>query len=125
ALGDGDVLVAVEMSTICPADLLAVQGASPAPVPLVLGHESVGRVIATGDAGAVAVDGIPVKVGDRVVWAGAIPCGTCERCAAGLGPACRSAREYGRERIGGHGDLTGAFASHVQLWAGTAIVRVP
>src|SRR5206468_4245671 len=48
SLADGDVLVAVEMSTICGSDVHTVQGRRTAPVPLVLGHESVGRVIATG-----------------------------------------------------------------------------
>ncbi|MBO9625965.1 MAG: alcohol dehydrogenase catalytic domain-containing protein [Microbacterium sp.] len=125
ALGDGDVLVAVEMSTICGSDVHTVQGRRAAPTPLVLGHESVGRVIATGDDGAVAVDGTPLRIGDRVVWSVTISCGACDRCLAGLSQKCRTLGKYGHDRVGGHGDLTGAFGSHVQLRAGTAIVRVP
>lgn len=125
ALGDDDVLVAVELSTICGSDVHTVQGRRAAPVPLVLGHESVGRVIATGDAGASAVDGTPLRIGDRVVWSVTVSCGTCDRCVAGLSQKCRTLGKYGHDRIGAHGDLTGAFASHVQLRGGTAIVRVP
>lgn len=125
ALGDGDVLVAVEMSTICGSDVHTVQGHRSAPVPLVLGHESVGRVIAIGDAGARDVAGDPLRIGDRVVWSVTISCGSCDRCAAGLTQKCRTLGKYGHDRIGGHGDLTGGFGSHVQLRRGTAIVRAP
>lgn len=125
ALGDGDVLVAVEMSTICGSDVHTVQGRRSAPVPLVLGHESVGRVIAMGDHGATAVDGSPVRIGDRVVWSVTISCGTCDRCERGLTQKCRTLGKYGHDRVGANGDLTGAFGSHVQVRAGTAIVRVP
>jgi putative phosphonate catabolism associated alcohol dehydrogenase len=125
ALGENDVLVAVEMSTICGSDVHTVQGRRSAPVPLVLGHESVGRVIALGDAGAVAVDGTPVRIGDRIVWSVTISCGTCDRCVQGMPQKCRTLGKYGHDRIGVHGDLSGAFGTHVQVRAGTAIVRVP
>lgn len=125
ALGDRDVLVAVEMSTICDADVDTVRGRRASPVPLVLGHESVGRVIAIGDAGALDVSGTALRIGDRVVWSVTISCGSCDRCAAGLPQKCRTLGRYGHDRIGGHGDLTGAFGSHVQLRSGTSIVRVP
>jgi D-arabinose 1-dehydrogenase-like Zn-dependent alcohol dehydrogenase len=125
ALADGDVLVAVEMSTICGSDVHTVQGRRSAPTPLVLGHESVGRVIATGDAGAHTVDGTPLRIGDRVVWSVTVSCASCDRCLQGMPQKCRDLGKYGHDRVGAHGDLTGAFASHVQLREGTAIVRVP
>lgn len=125
ALADGDVLVAVEMSTICGSDVHTVQGRRSAPTPLVLGHESVGRVIATGDTGANAVDGTPLRIGDRVIWSVTISCLSCDRCLQGLPQKCRTLGKYGHERVGAHGDLTGAFGTHVQLREGTAVVRVP
>lgn len=125
ALGDHDVLVSVEMSTICGSDVHTVQGRRSSPVPLVLGHESVGRVIAMGDGGATTVDGTPVRIGDRVVWSVTISCGTCDRCARGVTQKCRTLGKYGHDRIGVHGDLTGAFGSHVQVRSGTTIVRAP
>lgn len=125
ALEANDVLVAVELSTICGSDVHTVQGRRPAPVPSVLGHESVGRVIALGAEGADAVDGTPLRVGDRVVWSVTVSCGACDRCRSGLTQKCRDLGKYGHERIAAHRELTGGFASHVQLRAGTAIVRVP
>ncbi|WP_372967524.1 alcohol dehydrogenase catalytic domain-containing protein [Microbacterium sp.] len=125
ALAEHDVLVAVEMSTICGSDVHTVQGRRSAPVPLVLGHESVGRIIALGDAGASAVDGGVLRIGDRVVWSVTVSCGACDRCVRGMTQKCRTLGKYGHDRVGVHGDLTGAFGSHVQVRAGTAIVRVP
>ena len=125
ALAPDDVLVAIEMSTICGSDVHTVQGRRASAAPLVLGHESVGRIMAIGAAGAGAADGTPLHIGDRVVWSVTVSCGTCDRCSAGLTQKCRSLGKYGHERIAPHRELTGGYASHAQLRRGTAIVRVP
>ncbi|MEV7632219.1 alcohol dehydrogenase catalytic domain-containing protein [Microbacterium sp. NPDC089318] len=125
ALAADDVLVAIELSTICESDVHTVRGGRSAPAPLVLGHESVGRVIALGEAGADAEDGTSLRIGDRVVWSVTVPCGECDRCSAGVTQKCRRLGEYGHERIAPHRELTGGFASHLQLRRGTTIVRVP
>ncbi|MFP1603286.1 alcohol dehydrogenase catalytic domain-containing protein [Microbacterium sp. 2216-1] len=124
-LAPEDVLVAIELSTVCGSDVHTVQGRRPAPTPLVLGHESVGRVIAIGAAGAQAVGGTPLRVGDRVVWSVTVSCGACDRCEAGMTQKCRDLGKYGHERIAPRRELTGGFASHAQLRRGTALVRVP
>src|SRR3954447_1532644 len=51
-LSPGDVLVAIELATVCDSDVRTVSGHRPAPTPLVLGHEQVGRVVALGRGGA-------------------------------------------------------------------------
>ena len=124
-LAAGDALVAVELSTICGSDVHTARGDRPSPVPLVLGHESVGRVIALGDGGAHTVDGGELRVGDRVVWSVTVSCGTCDRCMSGTVQKCRSLATYGQMRLEPRWELTGGFASHVHLRRGTAIVRVP
>lgn len=125
ALGDKDVLVAVELSTVCRADAEAARGERCTPTPVVLGHESVGRIIALGDAGASAFDGSPLRIGDRVVWSATVSCRQCDRCLCGRPQSCRSATRYGEERVAADRELAGTFASHVQLRPGTAVVRVP
>lgn len=125
ALGHADALVAIELSTVCGSDVHTVAGHRTAHTPLVLGHESVGRIIALGEDGVKAVDGAELRIGDRVVWSVTVSCGTCDRCAAGLTQKCRTLAKYGHERIEPRWELTGAFASHAHLRAGTAIVRVP
>jgi putative phosphonate catabolism associated alcohol dehydrogenase len=125
ALGRGDVLVAIELSTVCGSDVHTIQGHRSAPTPLVLGHESVGRVIAVGEAGPMAADDSALRIGDRVVWSVTVSCGTCDRCAGGFTQKCRTLAKYGHERIEPRWELTGGFASHAHLRAGTTIVRVP
>ncbi|WP_424937668.1 MULTISPECIES: alcohol dehydrogenase catalytic domain-containing protein [Bacteria] len=125
ALAPDDLLVAVELTTICGDDVRVVQGHRSAPAPLVLGHESVGRVIAVGEAGVPAIDGSALQVGDRIVWAAAVPCGACDRCASGRAQTCRRPAGYGRARVEPRWELTGGFAGHVHLRGRTAVVRVP
>ncbi|MDQ0893756.1 alcohol dehydrogenase catalytic domain-containing protein [Agromyces ramosus] len=122
-LATGESLVEVELATICGSDVLTVRGQRAAPTPLVLGHEAVGRVVAVGEAAARA-DGTPLELGDRVVWSVGASCGTCDRCRRGLSQACRAIARYGHERVHRGWELSGAFATHVQLRAGTVVVRV-
>lgn len=125
ALGHADALVAIELSAVCESDVRAVAGRRAAAVPLVLGHESVGRIIALGEDGVKALDGSELRIGDRVVWSVTVSCGTCDRCRSGLAQKCRALQKYGHERIEPRWELTGGFATHAHLRAGTAIVRVP
>lgn len=117
-LGAEELLVEVELATICGSDLHTVSGRRSTPVPTVLGHEAVGRVVA---AGALA----PAGVGDRVVWTIGTACGRCRRCQRDLSQKCLEVRKYGHEQIGEAWALNGSFASHVHLVAGTGVVVVP
>lgn len=122
-LAEGEALVEVELATICGSDVHTVRGDRAAPAPLVLGHEQVGRVIAVGE-GALRADGLPLELGDRVVWSVTVSCGTCDRCSRGFTQKCRSLAKYGHERVHRGWELSGGFATHVQLRAGTATVPV-
>ncbi|MBP1240189.1 putative phosphonate catabolism associated alcohol dehydrogenase [Frigoribacterium sp. PvP120] len=122
-LAPGDLLVEVELATICGSDVHTTRGDRGAPTPLVLGHEQVGRVVAVG-AGAVAVDGTSVVVGQRVVWSLTVSCGVCATCGRGLPQKCERVRKYGHERLETGWELSGGFATHVHVRAGTAVVPV-
>lgn len=123
-LAAGELLVRVELATICGSDVHTIEGRREAPTPLVLGHEYVGRVEHVGPGDISSADGTAVRVGDRIVWSIFANCGTCDRCRDGLTQKCRSLLKYGHERITPGWDLGGGFASHVHLRAGTAIVHV-
>lgn len=122
-LSEGDVLVELELATVCGSDVHTVAGHRRAPTPLVLGHEYVGRVAAVLDD-VRSVDGVRLSVGDRVVWSIMAACARCDRCARGLPQKCRELRKYGHERLVPRWELSGGFATHVHVRAGTAIVRV-
>ncbi|WP_036920457.1 zinc-binding dehydrogenase [Propionicicella superfundia] len=123
-LAPGEALVRVEAATVCGSDLHTVHGDRSAGAPLVLGHEQVGRIVAT--AGAVkASDGSSVRIGQRVVWSVAVSCGECDLCRDGLPQKCATLRKYGHQPFSESWPLSGGFATHVQLRSGTTIVPVP
>jgi len=114
----GEVLVRVDLATVCGSDHHTVSGRRPAPCPSVLGHEGVGTVVATGPDAVV-------RPGERVVWSVTVACGSCDRCAAGRTAKCCSVRKLGHEAYDARWPLSGTYASHVLLPAGTAVERVP
>lgn len=133
--GPGEVLVRVDLATVCGSDLHTTRGHRSSPVPGVLGHEQVGRVVAVGGETAVEVapggpgprhiDGAPVRVGDRTVWSVAASCGRCRRCRRGLPQKCTDLLKYGHEPLDEAHPLTGGFATHCVLGPGTATAVVP
>jgi len=111
--GPGEVLLRVLACGVCRTDLHVVDGelASPA-LPLVPGHEIVGRVVAAG-AGVAGL-----RAGDRVgvAWL-AWTCGQCRACRDGRENLCEAARFTGYTRDGG-------YATHVLADARYAL-RLP
>jgi propanol-preferring alcohol dehydrogenase len=96
--GPGQVRIAVEACGVCRTDLHVVDGELPEPVlPVVPGHEVVGRVTEVGR------DVDSLKVGDRVgvPWLG-WTCGTCDFCKRGEENLCRAARFTGYTLDGGY-----------------------
>jgi S-(hydroxymethyl)mycothiol dehydrogenase len=80
---DGEVLVRIVANGVCHSDLWAIQNGNwGSPFPMLLGHEGAGIVEAAGD------DVTHVSVGDRVLLAWAMPCGTCPACVRGRPRRC-------------------------------------
>ena len=124
-LAAGEMLVRIELATVCGSDRHTVAGRRHSPAPGILGHEGVGRVAALGAGGAVDVDGRTLSVGDRIVWSVVSACGTCDRCRADHTAKCRSLRKVGHEPLDSPWPLSGTYATHLLLPAGHAVVRVP
>ena len=85
--GPGEVAVRVHASGVCHSDWNAVTGATPGPLPVVLGHEGAGIVEEVGD-GVRAV-----APGDRVVLSWMPACGRCFYCRRGRPNLCDAAVE--------------------------------
>jgi alcohol dehydrogenase, propanol-preferring len=99
--GHGEVLIAVSACGVCRTDLHVVDGDLSDPkLPIIPGHEIVGRVIAKG--GDVAALAIGSRVG--VPWLGATD-GTCPYCVSGRENLCDRPLFTGYTRDGG-------FATH-------------
>lgn len=101
ALGPGRALVEVAGCGVCHTDLsFAFEGVRTRhPLPLTLGHEISGRVVAAGE-------GAGHLVGRAVIVPAVLPCGECAACRAGRGAICPAQVFPGNDDHGG-------FASHV------------
>ena len=103
APGPGQVLLAVGACAVCRTDLHVVDGELPdVRLPIVPGHEIVGRVEAIGPdvtPGAALAPGQRLGVG----WLG-WTCGRCEQCAAGRENLCDLARFTGYDADGGYAE---------------------
>jgi propanol-preferring alcohol dehydrogenase len=94
----GEILVAVSACGVCRTDLHVVDGELPHPkLPIVPGHEIVGRVVALGDGVAGFETG--QRVG--VPWLGAT-CGGCSYCRADRENLCDAPLFTGYTRDGGY-----------------------
>jgi len=78
----GQVRVRVAHCGVCHSDLSIADGAFPAPLPIVLGHEAAGRVDAVGE-GVVGL-----APGDPVILTPVPPCGRCYWCVRGEAALC-------------------------------------
>jgi len=125
-LATGDVLVQVTMAGICGTDVHLHEGQLKVPLPLIMGHETVGVVAATG-GGASDWLGEPLTAGDRVSWTVGMPCGTCKYCRLYRLPSrCVSRKAYGvNTPCDQPPHLLGGYAQYHHLRAGTAIWKLP
>src|ERR1041385_9049395 len=92
----GAALVRTEMAGICGTDVHLWKGQLPIALPVILGHETVGRIERLGEGLARDWTGRPLKTGDRVTWASSTSCGQCYYCAEKRQPTrCPQRRAYG------------------------------
>lgn len=106
--GDGELLIEVEACGVCRTDLHLVDGELTDPVlPMIPGHEIVGRVAAIGRA----VTGFAVGRRVGVPWLG-WTCGGCGFCGSGRENLCGGARFTGYQIHGGYAEYTVADARY-------------
>jgi propanol-preferring alcohol dehydrogenase len=95
-----DLLIDVQTCGVCHTELDEIEGRTPPPrLPIILGHQVVGRVAALG-AGA-----LNFGVGDRVgvAWIFSA-CGKCIFCRRGEENLCEQFRATGRDAQGGYAE---------------------
>jgi len=114
-VGHNDVMIRIRQTAICGTDIHIWKWDEWAqrtiPVPMQVGHEYVGEVVAIGQE----VRGL--SIGDRVSGEGHITCGFCRNCRAGRRHLCRNTVGVGVNRAG-------AFAEYLVIPAFNAF-RIP
>ena len=96
--GEKEILVKVSACGVCHTELDEIEGRTPPPLlPVVLGHQVVGRVEGTGGKTTT------LKVGDRVgiAWIYSV-CGECKFCLDGNENLCSNFKATGRDVDGGY-----------------------
>lgn len=125
--GPGEAVVRVEMAGICGTDVHLWLGQLPIPKPVILGHETVGRLEQVGAGLTKDWRGVALEVGDRVCWASSIACGECFYCRMKAQPTrCLTRKAYGISYSADESPhLRGGYAEKIHLRAGTALFRLP
>jgi 2-desacetyl-2-hydroxyethyl bacteriochlorophyllide A dehydrogenase len=106
--GPGEVLLRVSYCGICGTDLKIASGKFQVPrLPLVIGHELAGVVVAVGARVS------HVGVGQRGAIDVIVPCETCHSCRRGRPTLCEHPRELGIHQAGGMAEYVLAPARNV------------
>ena len=105
--GPREVLVEIAAVGVCGSDVHYYEHGRIGPFvvrdPMVLGHESSGRVVALGPGASKHA------VGERVALEPGVPCGSCRECRAGRYNLCRDVRFFATPPI------DGTFANYVTI----------
>lgn len=127
-VGPDEVLIEVAASGVCHTDRTMQGGANALPLPLILGHEVAGTVVAVGDNVS------DVAPGDRVATCASSFCGRCRWCQTGQLNHCENkhrSRAAGESpRVSQQGVSVepfvglGGFADHVLVHE-SAVARIP
>lgn len=122
----GAALVRIVCATLCGTDIEIWQGkmSFPGMLPMVLGHEMVGEVLALGEGTTDAL-GAPLAVGDRIGWSEST-CGKCYGCVILREPVACENRGYGfLQRADVHPYATAGLAEYAYVTPGAAKLRIP
>jgi L-iditol 2-dehydrogenase len=105
--GPREVLVEIAAVGVCGSDIHYYEhgriGSFVVREPMILGHESSGRVVALGPGASKHA------VGDRVALEPGVPCGHCRECRAGRYNLCSDVRFFATPPV------DGAFANYVTI----------
>lgn len=126
-VGPGEALVRVEMAGICGTDVHLCDGELKLALPVILGHETVGKVEEIGAGLERDWRGTKLALGDRITWGSSIVCGECYYCRLKRQPTrCLFRKAYGISYCADEAPhLRGGYAEQILLRAGTAIFRIP
>lgn len=125
----GALLVRIEAATVCGSDLHlwdgSLAGSQALDLPVIPGHEMVGRIVAIGDDADRDTFGTPLQIGDRICFTHA-SCGRCEHCRFDNQPTlCTNRQYYMFTNCSKPPYLVGGFSEYTYVFPNSGRVRVP
>ncbi len=123
----GGMLVKIEIAGICGTDIHEWRGTfgMKPTLPVIPGHEAVGRIVKLGASAGKDYVGEQVNVGDRILWAH-VSCGKCFWCTVAHQPnLCQTRMYYGIHHSGAYPHLNGGFSEYEYVIPGTEVIKVP
>lgn len=123
----GALIVKTLACSVCGTDVHLSRGnlALKVDLPVILGHEMVGRVVAIGHGAERDSVGQPVRIGDRILWTHT-SCGSCYFCTVANQPTlCDNRRAYMYESSEKPPYLLGGFSEYGYVLPESGRVRVP
>jgi len=128
----------MELSGICGTDKHTYQGyttqyagtdkGKEIPFPIIQGHENVGTVAAIGGNGKYNdFEGIPLRLGDRIVVGANVSCGQCYYCTHDFPYYfCQNMTDYGNNLSAADPPhIFGGWSQYIYIVPGSFLVRVP
>jgi len=123
---EGEVLVAVTMSTICRSDIHSWKGHRPNPCPGILGHEIIGTIEQIGPGVGHDMRGGELKLGDRITWTEYFHHGeSYYRDVHDMPQKSKGVRKYGHDLADEDPHFLGGFADYCYVVPGTGILKLP
>lgn len=112
----GELLIRVRAAGLCHSDLSVITGQRPRVMPMAIGHEAAGEVVATGSPDSAFTPG------DHVVLAFVPACGECGFCRQGRPALCEAGATANNEGslLGGHRRLREDGGEHVHHHLGVS-----
>lgn len=126
-LKPGELILRVEMAGMCGTDVHLHKGQLKVPLPLVMGHETAGRVAAIGGGSRHDWLGRPLAIGDRVAFTVGRTCGQCRYCRVHRRPSrCLHRKAYGVNISSADAPhALGGYGQYQFLFADTAVFCLP
>jgi len=120
-IDDDSAILELEACGICGSDLEQYEGAIKVPMPIIPGHEPLGKIVKIGDKAARRWG---VEVGDRVAVETMISCRFCSCCLGGRYHLCDSRQMYSYIPVSESPSLWGGYAQYMYLHPNTIMHKV-
>lgn len=120
-IDDDSAILELEACGICGSDLEQYEGVIKVPMPIIPGHEPLGRIVKLGDKAGRRWG---VEVGDRVAIETMISCRFCRCCLGGRYHLCDNRQMYSYIPLSEAPSLWGGYAQHMFLHPNTIMHKV-